>query len=58
LAVDILIEDQHRALAFIAACNNQGYRPSANQVEDWLDEPATPTPYGLLGSGGASVAGA
>jgi hypothetical protein len=46
--VDILIEEQHRALAFIAACNNQSYRPTADQVEDWLDEPATATPYGLL----------
>jgi hypothetical protein len=40
--MEILTEDQHRALAFIDACNNQRYAPSADEVERWLEEPATP----------------
>jgi hypothetical protein len=40
--VDILTEDQHRALAFIEACNGQDYGPSPEEVETWLREPATP----------------
>jgi hypothetical protein len=37
-----LTEDQHRALAFIEAGNGQGYGPSADEVETWLREPASP----------------
>jgi hypothetical protein len=40
--VDILTEDQHRALAFIQACNNQGHAPTQDDVERWLTEPRQP----------------
>ncbi|CCH86960.1 conserved protein of unknown function [Modestobacter italicus] len=54
--MDILTEDQHRALAFIKACNGQGYGPSADEVETWLREPAIPP--GLYNYVGLSVSAA
>ena len=40
--MDILTEDQHRALAFIQACNNQRHGPRLDEVERWLTEPSRP----------------
>lgn len=37
--MEILAKEQHRALAFIAACTNNGYTPTAKDVEAWLKQP-------------------
>jgi hypothetical protein len=46
--MEILTEDQHRALAFIEACNSQGHFPTDSDVERWLAEPAQPVPRGAV----------
>lgn len=35
----IITDGQHRALAFIEACNGSGYSPSKSEVDLWLKEP-------------------
>jgi hypothetical protein len=37
--VKITTDVQHRALAFIEACNGSGYSPSKSEVDLWLTEP-------------------
>lgn len=37
--MNILSDDQYRALAFIAACNRSSYYPTAQQVILWLNNP-------------------
>jgi len=37
--VKIATDVQHRALAFIEACNGSGYSPSKSEVDLWLKEP-------------------
>lgn len=41
--MQILSPVQHRALAFVAATNRGGHRPSEEQVQKWLESP-TPLP--------------
>lgn len=38
--MDILSEEQHRALAFISAVNAGGYLPLEENVEKWLSDPS------------------
>lgn len=38
--VEIMGEEQHRVLAFVAAANAGGYRPSDEEVALWLEAPA------------------
>lgn len=40
--MNILTEEQHRALAFIEACNSHGYGPEPDEVARWLAEPRKP----------------
>jgi hypothetical protein len=52
--MDVVTQDQHKALGFVSACVNSGYRPTHDDVGTWLDNPeATPPQWNLLG---ASVA--
>jgi hypothetical protein len=37
--MEILTEDQYRALAFLQACNDQHYAPTDDEVTRWLDAP-------------------
>jgi len=37
----IATDGQHRALAFIAACNGSGYSPARDEVDAWLREPVS-----------------
>jgi hypothetical protein len=37
--VNILTDEQHRVLAFIAACNGSSYNPTASEVMVWRDKP-------------------
>jgi hypothetical protein len=66
--VNILTDDQHRMLAFIAACNESSYNPTASEVMVWRDnpkpipaeyrtveDPGFPGSYGGLGLAGPSV---
>lgn len=48
--VDILTDEQHRALAFIGACSNRGYAPTPDEVQRWLTEPSNPIadPYAAM----------
>jgi hypothetical protein len=46
--VKILTDPQHRALAFIDACNGSGYCPTASQVNLWLKEPVPATAWTTL----------
>lgn len=39
--MDVLTEDQHRALAFVAAANAGGYAPRPSQVDAWVTSPFT-----------------
>jgi hypothetical protein len=69
--VNILTDEQHRVLGFIAACNGSSYNPTASEVMVWRDnpkptaaeyrtveDPGFPGRYGGLGSyGGLGLAG-
>ncbi len=37
--MDVLTEEQHRAIAFLHAANEGGYAPSHEEVEAWLHKP-------------------
>lgn len=39
----IATDGQHRALAFIDACNGSGYSPERSEVDSWLREPQPPS---------------
>lgn len=37
--VDIANKQQHRALAFVQACNAGGYRPTRRELQQWIETP-------------------
>jgi hypothetical protein len=68
--VNILTDEQHRVLGFIAACNGSSYNPTASEVMVWRDnpkptaaeyrtveDPGFPGRYGGLGSYELGLAG-
>lgn len=51
----VITDGQHRALAFIEACNGSGYSPSKSEVDLWLKEPVPATAWTTMYSGLSSV---
>lgn len=39
MSMDVVTEQQHRALAFVSACESSGYRPTPAELAGWLNNP-------------------
>lgn len=46
--MEILTEQQHRALAFISAANSGGYSPTSDELDRWLSRPTSNNGAGKL----------
>lgn len=46
----IITDPQHRALAFIEACNGSGYNPQKSEVDLWLQEPVPASGWSTISS--------